>query len=184
MRVLVAIEDEAFSSAITAYLVAHNWRPGTVFLLLHVTEPASLEDDVTTFYDDQTSKALDLDCNQSRSKLLDDYKEELLAKLGSSVSIELAVTIGHPASKIVDNANRWNADMIIMGCHGRRGVSRFILGSVSLSVATHANCSVVILHPSRLCLVDQEHPETNKRVSAEGGISPNACDRAYRTRAV
>jgi nucleotide-binding universal stress UspA family protein len=184
VRVVAAIEDEAFGSAIINFLISHKWSPGTAFLLLHVTEPASIGDDVTMIYGDENSREIDLDCNQFRSKLLDDYKEKLTRRFGDSASVEIELLVGRPDQEIVENANRWNADMVVMGSHGRQGVSRFILGSVSLFVASHANCSVVILHPSSLSLVDQEQSDANKLVNAGADASPNTSDRAYRKHAV
>jgi nucleotide-binding universal stress UspA family protein len=55
------------------------------------------------------------------------------------------VELGHPTSRIVDAAEEWHADLIVVGSHGRRGLERFLLGSVSEVVARHAHCSVEII---------------------------------------
>ncbi len=47
--------------------------------------------------------------------------------------------------KILDVANEWHADMIILGSHGRSGLGRFLLGSVSDGVVRHAHCSVEVI---------------------------------------
>lgn len=52
---------------------------------------------------------------------------------------------GWPKDAILDEAERWGADLIVVGSHGRRGVRRFLLGSVSLAVAANARCSVEIV---------------------------------------
>jgi nucleotide-binding universal stress UspA family protein len=46
---------------------------------------------------------------------------------------------------IVDIAAEWGADLIMLGAHGRRGLERLLLGSVSDFVARHAKCSVEIV---------------------------------------
>jgi nucleotide-binding universal stress UspA family protein len=46
---------------------------------------------------------------------------------------------------ILDEAERWDADLIVLGSHGYNGWQRFLLGSVSHAVATHAHCSVEIV---------------------------------------
>jgi nucleotide-binding universal stress UspA family protein len=53
--------------------------------------------------------------------------------------------LGRPKEAIVDTAEQWPADLIVMGSHGRHGVGRFLLGSVSLSVLSQAPCSVAIV---------------------------------------
>jgi nucleotide-binding universal stress UspA family protein len=42
-------------------------------------------------------------------------------------------------------ADLWNADLIVVGSHGRRGFDRYVMGSVSESVALHAHCSVEVV---------------------------------------
>jgi len=59
--------------------------------------------------------------------------------------IETAVVHGDVREAIVDRAAQWGADLIVLGSHGRRGASHFLLGSVAESVARHAPCSVKIV---------------------------------------
>jgi len=52
---------------------------------------------------------------------------------------------GHPKDKILDEAEQWGADLIVVGSHGYGAVRRLFLGSVSLAVAINAPCSVEIV---------------------------------------
>lgn len=51
---------------------------------------------------------------------------------------------GHPAAEICDYADEHDIDLIVMGSHGRTGIRRFLLGSVSQAVSSSAGCSVMI----------------------------------------
>lgn len=51
---------------------------------------------------------------------------------------------GHPAEEIVNFATKSKADMIVMATHGRRGVPRFLLGSVSENVSRYSPCPVLM----------------------------------------
>jgi nucleotide-binding universal stress UspA family protein len=57
---------------------------------------------------------------------------------------------GDPRSCLVEECRNWEADLLVVGSHGRRGLDRLFFGSVSEAVATHAPCSVeVIRRPLR-----------------------------------
>jgi nucleotide-binding universal stress UspA family protein len=53
--------------------------------------------------------------------------------------------IREPRALILDTAEAWGADLIVVASHGRRGLDRFLMGSVSEAVATYARCSVEVI---------------------------------------
>ena len=59
--------------------------------------------------------------------------------------IKTEVAIGHPADQIVRYAYENACDMVIMGQRGKSKIERWMLGSVSKRVATHAACTVIIV---------------------------------------
>lgn len=61
------------------------------------------------------------------------------------VTISILTQEGDPASIIVDTAISEKADLIIMSTHGRSGLDRFIMGSVTEKVLQHAPCPVLAL---------------------------------------
>jgi nucleotide-binding universal stress UspA family protein len=52
--------------------------------------------------------------------------------------------LGNPAETILEVAEAEGVDLIVLGSHGRSGLGRFLLGSVSSQVSSHAACSVLI----------------------------------------
>jgi nucleotide-binding universal stress UspA family protein len=55
---------------------------------------------------------------------------------------------GDPATEILEVAQSEGVGLIVVGSHGRTGVRRFLLGSVSDKITTHAPCSVLVIkHP-------------------------------------
>ena len=54
---------------------------------------------------------------------------------------------GKPADQILAAAREWDADVIVIGTHGRSGVSRLVLGSTAESVVRHALCPVLVIRP-------------------------------------
>jgi len=59
--------------------------------------------------------------------------------------VETRVAQGEARIGILDVAAQWRPDLILLGSHGRRGLRRFLLGSVAEFVSRHADCSVEIV---------------------------------------
>jgi nucleotide-binding universal stress UspA family protein len=55
-----------------------------------------------------------------------------------------------PAEEIAQLAADVEADLVIVGCHGRRGVGRLLLGSVAEGVVRLAPCPVLVVRPKRI----------------------------------
>ncbi|MFN0119809.1 MAG: universal stress protein [Blastocatellia bacterium] len=55
---------------------------------------------------------------------------------------------GSPARQVIEKAEQWQADLIVVGSHGHTGLTRLMLGSVSHKVAANAPCSVRITRGS------------------------------------
>lgn len=53
--------------------------------------------------------------------------------------------VGLPATTIIKLASEWKADMIVMGTHGRKGMSHLLMGSVAEQVLRHARVPVVVI---------------------------------------
>lgn len=70
---------------------------------------------------------------------------EFAAKKGtSSVPVETRVSLGEPMWEICRMAEHEHADLIVMGTHGRTGLSHVVLGSVAERVVRHASCPVLV----------------------------------------
>jgi nucleotide-binding universal stress UspA family protein len=59
------------------------------------------------------------------------------------VPYEHHLITGDPATAVVQLAEEENVDMIVMGTHGRTGLSRLLMGSVAEAVVRKANCPVL-----------------------------------------
>ena len=68
------------------------------------------------------------------------------ARLGAAgFRTTTTVRDGAPRDVILDCAAEWHPDLIVIGSHGRTGIDRFVLGSVSESIVRRAGCSVEIV---------------------------------------
>jgi nucleotide-binding universal stress UspA family protein len=60
-------------------------------------------------------------------------------------NLTMRVICGSPAQVIVEEAENWGADLVVVGSHGYGFWERMFLGSVSNAIALHAPCSVLIV---------------------------------------
>ncbi|MFU8797247.1 MAG: universal stress protein [Gammaproteobacteria bacterium] len=76
--------------------------------------------------------------------------QEELSKLGSQIGIPVArqfVEFGSPKAVILDKAMDIKADLIVVGSHGRHGIS-LLLGSTANTILHHAHCDVLAVRVS------------------------------------
>jgi nucleotide-binding universal stress UspA family protein len=60
-------------------------------------------------------------------------------------NVDTAVREGDARVELINAATEWPADLIVVGSHGRKGLDRFLLGSVSEFVIRHAPCSAQVV---------------------------------------
>jgi len=63
----------------------------------------------------------------------------------SSVNVDIDVRVGQPDESIVECAKEHGADLIVMGSHGKTGLERLLVGSVSERVIGSAECPVLVV---------------------------------------
>ena len=68
---------------------------------------------------------------------------------GGRATAEVRIRLSDVGDIIVDAARQEGAELIVMGTHGRPGVRRLVLGSVTEHVLRHADCPVVAVHAPR-----------------------------------
>jgi nucleotide-binding universal stress UspA family protein len=142
MKVLVAVDGSRFSQAALESVVARPWPANIEFKVLHVVEPPSLlMGREMAAYDPEFEAVWKALREQAK-----DIVEKGAAKLRlAKLNVSTALVEGDPKSQILDVAKEWKADMIILGSHGRTGLNRFLMGSVSQGVVSHAHCSVEVV---------------------------------------
>jgi nucleotide-binding universal stress UspA family protein len=141
MHILVAVDDSQFADYEAEFVVAHTWPAGSHFTVMTVLPPllpfaavlppAALDD-------------LERDHYARAGELLNRIATAI-RKTGCRVTEKTAT--GSAKHQILAEAKDEKADVIIMGAHGRSGLERIMLGSVSLAVASGAHCSVMIVRP-------------------------------------
>lgn len=135
-RVLVAIEDRDDADRIATWLTKHPFVDPAELCVLHAVVPIGVDDP----YDAMGTSTWWEGAER--------YAEELVQSTASKLmtprySVSTKVTTGHAASVIEEEAKA--VDLVVITSHGRTGISRFLLGSVSHAVVHHVTCPVLVL---------------------------------------
>ncbi|MEI7824454.1 MAG: universal stress protein [Chlorobiaceae bacterium] len=110
---------------------------GASVLLLNVVEPRPMAVDITLNY-----VPLEEDLEKAAAEDLKLLMQEFIQ---SGLKAECAVEFGNPSDVILQKAGELDVNFVIMGSHGKKGLSRFIMGSVAETVVRKANCPVLIV---------------------------------------
>jgi nucleotide-binding universal stress UspA family protein len=66
-------------------------------------------------------------------------------KLDVNIQTDIIVATNSVSSEIVDYADKFNVDLIIVGTRGRSGLKRMLLGSIASELVKYAGCPVLII---------------------------------------
>lgn len=67
----------------------------------------------------------------------------------SNIDLTTQVSIGAPEQVLIEEAKDWNADLVVVGSHGRGFWGRMLLGSTTDALVHHAPCSVLVVRKPR-----------------------------------
>jgi nucleotide-binding universal stress UspA family protein len=143
MNVLFATDGSKSAAQAQDLVASMDWPAPSRIEVLHVSQV--LVEDLQIPEGSQS---------EAGQKLLDEVASEIAkvktALSGSGREVETKVVVNRPATGIVTEARRMNADLIVMGSHGRGTVASAVLGSVSAEVVDHAPCPVLIARGPRI----------------------------------
>jgi nucleotide-binding universal stress UspA family protein len=62
-----------------------------------------------------------------------------------NVNLQTHILVGHPADQILKSAQKYGADLIVVGHRGRSAIREWVSGSTSRRVVAHASCQVLVV---------------------------------------
>jgi nucleotide-binding universal stress UspA family protein len=144
MKIILATDGSPFSVAMVKDFAHWTLPINTEVKIISVYEADRLMNVapmgvLTEYYDDADMNSL-----QFAKKSLA-AAAEIIRNKNPDLSVLTEAIEGVPKTVIVDEAEKFGADLIVLGSHGYGLVERLLLGSVSQWVALHAKCSVEIV---------------------------------------
>jgi nucleotide-binding universal stress UspA family protein len=143
MKILLAIDGSSCSDAAVAEVARRPWPEGSSLKVINVFEtpmpPTPETWAVPASYYDDLQDAL----RKQGQNIIDGALQKLQSH--QTLSLSSSRVFGSPRPVIIEEAESWGADLIVLGSHGYSAWKRFVLGSVSQAVVSHAKCSVEVV---------------------------------------
>ncbi|MGE6758994.1 universal stress protein [Corallococcus interemptor] len=144
-RILVPVDLKDGSRSVVDYALQLARPFGATVDVLHAWEPPQyVAPDLLVASPGWDATALESMARDTAGKEL----ESLLRSVDGTAPVALShrVVIGEAGNVVLEEAERGKYDLIVMGTHQRKGLTRMLLGSVAQKVVGRAACPVLTLH--------------------------------------
>jgi len=144
MKILIGVDGSAYSDVALDEVSQRSWPKGSEILIVNAFElPLAVTPEVwalpANYYEQ-----LDQISREQADAIVKDAVEKL-SGLTDLVTVNTKTVMGSPTSVILDEAESWKPDLIVVGSHGYPTWERLLLGSVSQAVVSHSKCSVEVV---------------------------------------
>lgn len=151
LKILLATDGSDFSIAAARSVANRPWPAGSQIKIISVEEIPAFENQTPAFplaavYPASLLEEL-LESARIRAKEAVEGARKIFA--GTSLQVaDSSTPLGDARNAILEEGKEWQADLIVLGSHGWHGLDRWLMGSVSETVAVHARCSVEVIRLS------------------------------------
>jgi nucleotide-binding universal stress UspA family protein len=141
MKILIAIDGSECIDGAVEEVAKRPWPADSAVRIISVAETLPL---VALSLQPRYREDIERAARQRAETIVERATARLRDSDARFLPISSIVVVDSPKDAIVEEAERWGADLIVVGSHGYRGPERTLLGSVSHAVATQSKCSVEI----------------------------------------
>ena len=144
MKILLATDGTKHSEAAVQLIGKFNFTNDCELKIVSIVDmavPLAIE-----MYEGYMPSTIEIEnaAKENAKKIIEETKVQLAQRF-PQLLISTEVLLGSPESRIVETAEEFGADLIVVGSHGYNRWERLLLGSVSDSVVHHAPCSVLVV---------------------------------------
>lgn len=142
LRILVGVDGSTHAEAAVRVATTRIWPAGSQLrLVMGIDQGAMLTMGLPGSPVLQWAQPNDADEIAWAQRMLEAWAE----RSPSNLTTSCVVRQGDPKNVLIEEARQWEADCIFLGSRGLGALDRFLIGSVSLAVASRAPCSVEIM---------------------------------------
>lgn len=143
MKILLAIDGSPWSDAAINEVVSRPWPKGSSVKVLTAFDPPMPPTPEGWAFPPTYFEEMDAALRKQAQNVVDEGLKKL--KANHDYTVDGVIACGPARDVILDEAEKWDADLMVLGSHGYSGWKRFLLGSVSQSVVSHAKCNVEVV---------------------------------------
>ncbi len=144
MKIMIGVDGSPQSEAAVKSVAARPWPTGSEVKLVAVVELHLVTIPAIWAVPDDHYVSLLHELQEKAREALDRNKA-WLASTQPDLAVMTEILNGNIKETLVNEAENWGADLLVVGSHGHNAVERFLVGSVSTAVMHHAPCSVEIV---------------------------------------
>lgn len=135
-KILIAIDSNPSAERVALSGLQLAKQFNSEIALISIIDPEGIPDE-----DSPTTRELEdmMEHNLNRSQL------NVIEKIFKGFPIKSFVEKGIPYKVILETADKWGADIIVMGTHGRKGLPHLLLGSVAEDVIRHSKKTLIVI---------------------------------------
>ena len=142
-RIVIGVDGSTSAEPAVRAVASRTWPPGSKALLIAAREPI-VPTTVGQLIPPAVKVAEEFDKKEC------EWLNNMLAAQASllreaRLDVSLRIKTGDPSQVLLEEAEEWRADSIFVGARGLSRIKRFLIGSVSASVAARAHCSVEVV---------------------------------------
>ena len=141
MKIMIAVDGSECSEPVVRFVARMRWPAGSRILVVSVANAAA----------GMVAAPFEAAAASAEIEALDVREhEDLVARAARALTdaglpCETRVVLGEPAHALLQAVRDEGADLLVVGSHGRTGLTKLLLGSVSAHVVGHAPCSVLVV---------------------------------------
>lgn len=142
MKILIAVDDSLHSDRAVRFVARMRWPAGSRVIVATVMMP----DVATPLAGADAGIPIPVEVSEELRRhargVVARAEDELRA---AGIATESRLPVGDPRDGLLRLAESEHVDLMVLGSHGRTGLAKLLLGSVSSHAVTHAPCSVLVV---------------------------------------